>query len=187
MSQHSEAPEPAARPESVEHMIERLCAEIPDYPEPGVLFRDLTPLFADGIGFARSVDALAEAFAGQFEYIAGIEARGFLLAGALARATGAGIIPVRKEGKLPRETYRQSYQLEYGSAVLEIHTDDVARGSRVLVVDDILATGGTLEATAKLLDRAGLHTAGFGLLMELTDLRGRARLGGHRVRALYRV
>lgn len=187
MSQHSTAPDPAARSESVEQMIERLCTDIPDYPESGVLFRDLSPLFADGIGFTRAVDALAEAFAGQFEYIAGIEARGFLLAGALARSTGAGIIPVRKEGKLPRETYRQSYQLEYGSAVLEIHTDDVARGSRVLVVDDILATGGTLEATAKLLDRAGLHTAGFGLFMELTDLRGRARLGGHRVRALYRV
>ena len=96
-------------------------------------------------------------------------------------------IPIRKEGKLPRETYRESYQLEYGSAVLEIHTDDVARGSRVLVVDDILATGGTLEASAKLLHRAGLHIAGFGLLMELTDQRGRGKLGGHRTRALYRV
>lgn len=168
-------------------MIDRLCIKIPDHPQPGVLFRDLTPLFADGHSFARAVDALAEVFAGQFEYVAGIEARGFLLAGAISRATGAGIIPIRKEGKLPRETYRESYQLEYGSAILEIHTDDVARGSRVLVVDDILATGGTLEASSKLLDRAGLHIAGFGLLMELTDLRGRGRLGGHRVRALYRI
>lgn len=173
--------------ESVEQMIERLCVKIPDYPEPGILFRDLTPLFADGPGFRRTVDALADAFRGQFDYVAGIEARGFLLAGAVAYATGVGLIPVRKAGKLPRETFREEYVLEYGSAVLEIHTDDVPRGARVLVLDDILATGGTLGATAQLLHRAGLHVAGFGLIMELTDLRGRSQLGGHRVRALYRV
>lgn len=173
--------------ESVEQMIERLCVKIPDYPEPGVLFRDLTPLFADGAGFRRTVDALADAFRGQFDYVAGIEARGFLLAGAVAYATGVGLIPVRKAGKLPRETFREEYVLEYGSAVLEIHTDDVPRGARVLVLDDILATGGTLGAAAQLLHRAGLHVAGFGLIMELTDLRGRSQLGGHRVRALYRV
>jgi adenine phosphoribosyltransferase len=98
-----------------------------------------------------------------------------------------GLIPVRKAGKLPRETFREEFVLEYGSAVLEIHTDDVPRGARVLVLDDILATGGTLGATAKLLHQAGLHVAGFGLVMELTELRGRSQLGGHRVRALYRV
>ncbi|MFI7579735.1 adenine phosphoribosyltransferase [Kocuria sp. M1N1S27] len=173
--------------ESVEQMIERLCVKIPDYPEPGVLFRDLTPLFADGAGLRRTVDALADAFSGQFDYVAGVEARGFLMAGALAYATGVGLIPVRKAGKLPRETFREEYVLEYGSAVLEIHTDDVPRGARVLVLDDILATGGTLGATAQLLHRAGLHVAGFGLVMELTELRGRSRLGGHRVRALYRI
>lgn len=173
--------------ESVEQMIERLCVKIPDYPEPGVLFRDLTPLFADGAGFRRTVDALADAFGGQFDHVAGVEARGFLMAGAVAYATGVGLIPVRKAGKLPRKTFREEYVLEYGSAVLEIHTDDVPRGARVLVLDDILATGGTLGATAQLLHRAGLHVAGFGLIMELTDLRGRSQLGGHRVRALYRV
>ncbi|MFI7482136.1 adenine phosphoribosyltransferase [Kocuria sp. M1R5S2] len=173
--------------ESVEQMIERLCVKIPDHPEPGVLFRDLTPLFADAAGFRRSMDALADAFRGRFDYVAGVEARGFLMAGAVAYASGVGIIPVRKAGKLPRETFREEYVLEYGSAVLEIHTDDVPRGARVLVLDDILATGGTLGATALLLHRAGLHVAGFGLVMELTDLRGRGRLGGHRVRALYRV
>ncbi|GAA1748053.1 adenine phosphoribosyltransferase [Kocuria aegyptia] len=173
--------------ESVEQMIERLCVKIPDYPEPGVLFRDLTPLFADGAGFRRTADALADAFRGQFDHVAGVEARGFLMAGAVAYATGVGLIPVRKAGKLPRETFREEYVLEYGSAVLEIHTDDVPRGARVLVLDDILATGGTLGATAQLLHRAGLHVAGFGLIMELTDLRGRSQLGGHRVRALYRV
>ena len=173
--------------ESVEQMIERLCVKIPDYPEPGVLFRDLTPLFADAAGFRRTTDALVDAFRGQFDFVAGVEARGFLMAGAVAYASGVGMIPVRKAGKLPRETFREEYVLEYGSAVLEIHTDDVSRGSRVLVLDDILATGGTLGATAQLLHRAGLHVAGFGLIMELTDLRGRSRLGGHRVRALYRV
>ena len=173
--------------ESVEQMVERLCVKIPDYPEPGVLFRDLTPLFADAAGFRRTTDALADAFADRFDFVAGVEARGFLMAGAVAYAAGVGLIPVRKAGKLPRETFREEYVLEYGSAVLEIHTDDVPRGARVLVLDDILATGGTLGATAQLLHRAGLHVAGFGLIMELTELRGRGRLGGHRVRALYRV
>lgn len=168
-------------------MIDRLCAKIPDYPEPGVLFRDLTPLFADAHGFTRTVDALVDAFQGQFDCVAGVEARGFILAGAVARSAGCGVLPVRKQGKLPRETYGQEYQLEYGSATLEIHKDDLPRGTRVLVVDDLLATGGTLEATGDLLHRAGLHIAGFGLVMELTELRGRAKLGGHRVRALYRV
>ncbi|NHU85205.1 adenine phosphoribosyltransferase [Kocuria sp. JC486] len=179
--------QPAQPTESIEQVIDRLCVKIPDHPDPGILFRDLTPLFADSQGFTRTVDSLAEAFEGQFDCVAGVEARGFILAGAVARSAGCGVLPVRKEGKLPRETYRQSYQLEYGSATLEIHTDDLARGSRVLVVDDLLATGGTLEATGQLLHRAGLHIAGFGLIMELTDLRGRAKLGGHRVRALYRV
>ncbi|NKE09662.1 adenine phosphoribosyltransferase [Kocuria subflava] len=181
---HQQTAQPS---ESVEQMIDRLCAKIPDYPEPGVLFRDLTPLFADGPGFKRTVEALADAFDGQFDCVAGVEARGFILAGAIANVAGCGVLPVRKEGKLPRETFKQSYQLEYGSATLEVHTDDLPRGSRVLVVDDLLATGGTLEATGHLLHRAGLHIAGFGLVMELTDLRGRAKLGGHRVRALYRV
>lgn len=182
VNQHRAAPS-----ESVEQMIDRLCEKIPDYPEPGILFRDLTPLFADGHGFNRIIEALAEAFEGQFDCVAGVEARGFILAGGVARAAGCGVLPIRKEGKLPRETYRQAYQLEYGTATLEVHTDDLPRGSRVLVVDDLLATGGTLEASGRLLHRAGLHISGFGLVMELTDLRGRAKLGGHRVRALYRV
>ena len=105
-------------------MIDRLCAKIPDHPEPGVLFRDLTPLFADGPGFHRTVDALVDAFDGQYDCVAGVEARGFMIAAAVAYASGAGIIPVRKEGKLPRETISQSYNLEYGTGTLEIHTDD---------------------------------------------------------------
>ncbi|MFW6188617.1 MAG: adenine phosphoribosyltransferase, partial [Actinomycetota bacterium] len=101
-------------------MVERLCVKIPDYPEPGVLFRDLTPLFADAAGFRRTTDALADAFADRFDFVAGVEARGFLMAGAVAYAAGVGLIPVRKAGKLPRETFREEYVLEYGSAVLEI-------------------------------------------------------------------
>lgn len=173
--------------ESVEQMIDRLCAKIPDHPEPGVLFRDLTPLFADGPGFRRTVDALAESFEGQFDCVAGVEARGFMIASAVAYATGVGVIPVRKAGKLPREVLSQQYQLEYGTGTLEVHTDDVPKGSRVLVLDDVLATGGTLGAAASLLDRAGLNVAGFGVIMELTALRGRGQLGGHRIRALLRV
>ena len=173
--------------ESVEQMIDRLCAKIPDHPEPGVLFRDLTPLFADGDGFQRTVDALVDAFRGQYDCVAGVEARGFMIAAAVAYASGVGIIPVRKAGKLPRETISQSYALEYGTGTLEIHTDDAPRGSRVLVLDDVLATGGTLGATASLLTRGGYNVAGFGVIMELTALRGRAQLGGHRVRALLRV
>lgn len=173
--------------ESVEQMIDRLCAKIPDHPEPGVLFRDLTPLFADGDGFTRTVDALADAFQGQYDCVAGVEARGFMIASAVAYASGVGIVPVRKKGKLPRETISQQYDLEYGTETLEIHTDDVPRGSRVLVLDDVLATGGTLGASASLLTRAGFNVAGFGVIMELTALRGRAQLGGHRVRALLRV
>lgn len=173
--------------ESVEQMIDRLCVKIPDHPQPGVLFRDLTPLFADGDGFRRAVDTLIDAFAGQYDCVAGVEARGFMLAAAVAYASGVGVLPVRKAGKLPRETYSQEYDLEYGKATLEIHTDDVPRGSRVLVLDDVLATGGTLGATSALLTRAGFNVAGFGVVMELTALRGRHHLGGHRVRALLRV
>ena len=110
-----------------------------------------------------------------------------MIAAAVAYASGAGIIPVRKEGKLPRETISQSYNLEYGTGTLEIHTDDAPRGARVLVLDDVLATGGTLGAAASLLTRGGYNVAGFGVIMELTALRGRAQLGGHRVRALLRV
>lgn len=180
-------PESAVTSESVEQMVDRLCQKIPDYPKPGVLFRDLTPLFADGPGFSRVVDALGQAFDGEFDCVAGVEARGFLLAGAIAHAVGCGVLPVRKEGKLPRDTFTQSYRLEYGSACLEIHKNDVAPGSRVLVVDDLLATGGTLEAAAMLLEQAQLNVAGFGLIMELVDLQGRSKLRDHTVHALYRV
>lgn len=167
--------------------IDKVCAVIPDYPEPGIIFRDLTPLFADGEAFREVVDALVQRFEGQFDVVAGVEARGFLLASAAAYAAGVGVMPVRKEGKLPRETYAESYELEYGTATLEIHRDDIPAGTRVLILDDILATGGTLGAAVKLMERAELEVAGIGVVMELDGLNGRSRLGEPNVSALYTV
>ncbi|WP_129360556.1 MULTISPECIES: adenine phosphoribosyltransferase [Micrococcaceae] len=167
--------------------IDKVCAVIPNYPEPGIIFRDLTPLFADGAAFREVIDALLNRFEGQFDVIAGVEARGFLLASAAAYAAGVGVMPVRKEGKLPRETYAESYKLEYGTATLEIHRDDIPAGSRVLILDDILATGGTLGAAVKLMERAGLDVIGIGVVMELDGLNGRSNLQGHNVSALYTV
>ncbi|HEV7166684.1 MAG TPA: adenine phosphoribosyltransferase [Micrococcaceae bacterium] len=168
-------------------MISLLCATVPDYPEPGITFKDLTPVFADGPALHAVVDALVEPFAGQFDAVAGVEARGFLLAAAAAYATGTGVITVRKAGKLPREVYREDYSLEYGTAALELHKTDVPAGSRVLILDDVLATGGTLSAAARLFERADVHVAGFGVVLELGELRGRSVLTGHRIRSLVRV
>ncbi|MCT1367930.1 MULTISPECIES: adenine phosphoribosyltransferase [Kocuria] len=173
--------------ERVVQTIEKVCAVIPNYPEPGIIFRDLTPLFADGAAFREVIDALLHRFEGQFDVVAGVEARGFLLASAAAYAAGVGVMPVRKEGKLPRETYSESYSLEYGTATLEIHRDDIPEGSRVLILDDILATGGTLGATVKLMERAGLAVAGIGVVMELDGLSGRNNLSGQAIEALYTV
>lgn len=173
--------------ERVAQTIDNVCAVIPDYPEPGIIFRDLTPMFADGAAFREVIDALLHRFEGTFDVIAGVEARGFLLASAAAYAAGVGVMPVRKEGKLPRETYSESYSLEYGTATLEIHRHDIPAGSRVLILDDILATGGTLAATVRLMERAELEVAGVGVVMELDGLSGRNNLAGQRVEALYTV
>ena len=161
--------------------------DIPDFPIHGVVFKDFTPLLLDAALRDRIVTDTVERQQGRADVVAGIEARGFVLGAMIAHQLGVGFVPVRKEGKLPSAVHSMSYALEYGTATLEIHTDDVARGSRVLVLDDLLATGGTLGATASLLTRAGLNVAGLGVIMELTALRGRAKLGGHRVRALLRV
>lgn len=159
-------------------LIADTCALIPDYPKPGILFRDLTPVFADGRAFRTVVDALVECFEGTFDAVAGVEARGFLLASAAAYAAGVGVVPVRKQGKLPRQTYAEHYDLEYGSATLEIHRDDLPAGARVLILDDILATGGTLAAAVRLVRRAGYRVAGVGVAMELDGLGGREALVG---------
>ena len=171
----------------MDELLDRLCATVEDYPKPGITFKDLTPVFADPAGLRAIVDALASPFAGQFDVVAGIEARGFLLAAAAAYATGTGVITVRKKGKLPRRTLSEDYALEYGTATLEVHEDDVPAGTRVLLLDDVLATGGTLSAATRLMERTGAHVAGIGVVLELSGLHGRAALTGHRVRSLQRI
>jgi adenine phosphoribosyltransferase len=160
--------------------------QVPDFPRPGILFRDLTPLFADGPAFRAVVDAIV-AHHGPFDEVAGIEARGFLIAAAVGYATGAGVVPIRKAGKLPGETLTVDYALEYGNATLEVHTDAFAPGARVLLVDDVLATGGTAAAAAALVERAGATVIGLSVLMELADLDGRDALGDLPVDALLTV
>jgi adenine phosphoribosyltransferase len=160
--------------------------EVPDFPQPGIMFKDLSPLFADGPAFRQVIDVIVDQ-AGDFDLVAGMEARGFLLAAGVAYATGTGIIPVRKAGKLPRERHSQTYDLEYGTATLEIHTDASAAGQRVLLVDDVLATGGTAQATVSLIERTGATVIGLTVLLELAFLDGRARLVGCPVRALLTV
>lgn len=151
--------------------------DIPDWPTPGIMFRDITPMLADSDAFARCISALATAGGAEdgVDLVVGIEARGFILAAPVAHQLGAGFIPVRKHGKLPHETFSEAYSLEYGEAVLEIHTDAVEQGQRVLVIDDVLATGGTVAATSDLIRRAGGHIVGVNVLIELSALGGRAR------------
>jgi adenine phosphoribosyltransferase len=160
--------------------------DVPDFPEPGIVFKDLTPLFADGAALREVTDAII-AFHDGFDVIAGIEARGFLVAAAIGYASGKGVVPVRKAGKLPRATYSATYDLEYGQATLEVHTDSFTPGQRVLVVDDVLATGGTAEATLALVERAGGTVAGFTVLLELEFLGARERLNPRTVHALLTV
>lgn len=173
---------PAA--ETVQDIIERLGAVVPDYPKPGVVFRDLTPVFADGPAFRAVVDAFVHRFEGTFDYVAGIEARGFLLAAAAAYASDRGVITIRKPGKLPREVYSEDYGMEYANNTLEVHIDDVPEGSRVLILDDVLATGGTLGAAARLIRKAGGVVTGFGVVLELEDLGGRSNLSGYDITSL---
>jgi len=162
-------------------LAERLRAvitDVPDFPREGVLFRDLTTLFSHGQAFHDAIDALASAHRGQpIDQIVGVESRGFVVGGALAYALGTGFVPVRKKGKLPRKTLAVSYQLEYGEGVLEIHADAMEAGQRVLVVDDLLATGGTAAATVSLVERLGAEVAGIAFLVELEALGGGKLLG----------
>lgn len=150
---------------------------IPDYPSPGTVFRDITTLLGDARAFRRAVDELVQPFAGlKIAKIAGIEARGFILGGAVAHQLSAGFVPVRKKGKLPRETARMSYELEYGSDEIEVHRDAVARGERVLLVDDLVATGGTAEAAVKLLTSLGAEVVAACFIVDLPNLGGADRI-----------
>lgn len=165
-------------------LIGGLLRDVPDFPNPGVLFKDISPLLADAAAFRRCLDALAAApGAAEAELIAGVEARGFLVAAGLASVLGTGVLPVRKAGKLPPPTLRASYQLEYGQAEIEV-PDGLLTGKRVFLVDDVLATGGTLAASADLLGQAGATVLGLGVLVELAFLAGRDKLTGHPLTAL---
>jgi adenine phosphoribosyltransferase len=162
--------------------LARLVIDVPDYPEPGVVFKDITPVLADHAAFTEVVEALAApgrdgSGATVVDYVIGMEARGFILAAPVALALGAGFVPVRKAGKLPRESYAESYALEYGEATLEMHRDALSPGARVLLVDDVLATGGTIAATVRLVERAGAVVHGASVLMELSFLPGREAVG----------
>lgn len=163
---------------------EALIREIPDYPSPGILFRDITPLLADGEAFKATVDALIAPFEGQFDVVAGIEARGFLLASAAGYASGKGVVPVRKAGKLPQPAMSIDYSLEYGTATIEMHAD-LEPGTRVLVIDDVLATGGTVAATLDMLEHLGYPVCGTSVLFEIAGLGGREKVSDHRLHTVF--
>src|SRR6476661_5328197 len=157
--------------------LKKLIREIPDFPKKGILFYDITTLLKDRVGYATLIDALAEYYIAQkVDLVLGMEARGFIFGPALAYRLNAGFVPVRKPGKLPAATSKVSYDLEYGSNTLEIHTDAIQKGQRVIIVDDLLATGGTAEATAKLAKQAGAEIAGLGFVVELDFLNGKDKL-----------
>ena len=169
-------------------LIAQRVVDVPDFPQPGVVFKDITPLFAHSETFRAVVDAIVAQYGEDgFDQVAGIEARGFVLAAAVAYAANVGVVPVRKAGKLPRRTLNASYQLEYGEASIEVHADAFRPGERVLVVDDVLATGGTAAAALDLVERAGGTVVGLTVLIELSFLKGRERLPDRPVSALLTI
>lgn len=182
----------AGRALPLEELIDSRIRDVADFPKAGVLFKDITPLLADHEAFTRVIEALADAGrdasgAVVVDKVVGMEARGFIFAAPVALALGCGFVPVRKPGKLPGETRSVSYDLEYGSETIEIHTDAIAPGERVLLVDDVLATGGTARATVDLVEQGGGVVHGLAVLMELSFLPGRATLGDVPLSALLTV
>jgi len=164
-------------PQAARARLAGLIRDIPDFPRPGIVFKDITPLLGDGRALAESIELFAQALGGErLDYVVGIESRGFIFGAALACHIGAGFIPVRKPGKLPAEVHRCEYQLEYGTDALEVHRDAFGAGARAVVIDDLLATGGTARATGELLRRLGGDLVGYLFLIELTFLNGRDRL-----------
>jgi adenine phosphoribosyltransferase len=160
--------------------IKDLIRDVPDFPQEGIVFKDITPVLSDPIAFSTLIDLIVVHFGrGNVDKVVGIEARGFILASPVAYHFGAGFVPVRKQGKLPSATVSREYELEYGTATLEIHRDAVRTGERVLIVDDVLATGGTARATASLVEQIGGTVYGIACLIELGFLKGREQLAGH--------
>ncbi len=171
--------------ESIEDVIRKHIRDIPDYPKPGIVFKDITPLLKDSRAFSMCIDALAQRLEHtKFDYIVGIEARGFIIGSALAYRMGKGLVIVRKPGKLPYEKISKSYQLEYGTETMEMHSDSIERNSRVVIVDDLLATGGTASAAASMVNSLGGVIAGFAFVTELSFLNGRQRLGDSAITTL---
>jgi adenine phosphoribosyltransferase len=167
-------------PEHAEGRMRALVRDVPDFPRAGIVYKDITPLLGDPSAFAWAVGRIVEhAGPDVVDTVVGIEARGYALAAPVACCLGAGFVPIRKEGKLPAACERQEYSLEYGSAVMEIHADAIGRGERVLIVEDLLATGGTARAAVNLIERLGGRVVGIACLVELTFLRGRDRLAGY--------
>ena len=160
--------------------LKAFIRDVPDFPEPGILFRDITPLLRDARAFGYVIDSLYRRFQDMpLDSIVAIESRGFLFGAPLADRMGKPLVPVRKQGKLPSTTLTAEYSLEYGTSTMEIHTDGISKGERVLLIDDLLATGGTLAATARLVETAGGVIGGIGLVIELTELNGRRQLQGY--------
>jgi adenine phosphoribosyltransferase len=165
--------------------LEKYVRNIPDWPKPGILFRDITPLLSDANAFPVAVEALCASFrdAG-IQYVAAVEARGFIFGGAVAERLGAGFVPIRKKGKLPFETESVTYDLEYGTDTLEVHRDAVTKGAKVLMVDDLLATGGTMAAACKLIEKIGGRIVAITFLIELGQLKGREKLGNYKIKTV---
>lgn len=175
---------PAHTPMPLAELVAAHLRDIPDFPEPGVAFKDLTPLLRDGPALAAVVQDVAARHPSGVDVVVGIEARGFIIGAAVAYELGVGFVPVRKEGKLPGETLRADYALEYGTAAIEVHRDAFGDGARALIVDDVLATGGTAEATCELVERAGAQVVAFEAVIELGFLHGRAKLVGRDVHTM---
>ena len=165
--------------------LKKFIRSIPDWPEKGILFRDITPLLADPEALATAVDALCAEFTGTgIEYVAAVEARGFIFGAVAAEKLGVGFVPIRKKGKLPYKTESVSYKLEYGTDTLEVHSDAIKKGAKVLMIDDLLATGGTMAAACKLIEKTGGQVVGITFLIELSDLAGREKLSGYEIKTV---
>ena len=163
-------------------VLQGYIRSIPDWPKKGILFRDITPLLAEPKAFTAAVDALCAGFTAEgIDYVAAVEARGFIFGTSVAERLGAGFVPIRKKGKLPFKTESVTYDLEYGTDTVEIHRDAISKGAKVLMVDDLLATGGTMAAACKLIEKIGGQIVGITFLIELGELAGRSKLGGYKI------
>jgi len=184
----SQAPaNPAPLTAAIGEVVASRLRDVPDFPVPGVTFKDFTPLLSDGPALRVVVEDISRRYAGQVDVVVGIEARGFILGAAVAYELGIGFVPVRKAGKLPGQTHSAEYKLEYGSAIIEVHTDAFVGGRKALVMDDVLATGGTAEAACELVERAGASVEAVEVVLELLFLHGRDKLAGRPVHAMLSV